>query len=128
MEDEVGMDLVREQEDSASISRNIKNQEDRDTPEEEKETPQIKETHPEVSGTSPESPIPRVSSIPVVNSTPPTYVISIPSHPVSKNYFVTVNVGRIFGSPHIWQPKSLGFILIGMVRPTMDGNMGGSIT
>jgi hypothetical protein len=64
----------------------------------------------------------------MVNSTPPTYAISIPSHPVSQNQSVSVNAGRILGSPGILQPGPLGFILIGAVRPTMAGNMGGLIT
>ena len=95
---------------------------------EENEIPQIKETHPEVNGTSLESPVPQVSSIPMVNYTPPTYAISIPSHPVSHNHYVSVNVGMILGSRGVSQPRPLGFILIGTVRPKMAGNMGGSIT
>jgi hypothetical protein len=69
-----------------------------------------------------------VPSIPVVSSIPHTYAISIPSHSVSQSQSVSVNTGRILGSPGISQPGSLGFILIGTVRPRMDGNMGGSIT
>jgi hypothetical protein len=64
------MDLAGDQEDLSLISGNIGNQAEKATPEEEKETPKIKETHPEVSRTSLESPIPQVSSIPMVNSTP----------------------------------------------------------
>jgi hypothetical protein len=45
-EDEVGLDLAGDQEDSAPISGNMRNQEEKDAPEEENESPQIKETHP----------------------------------------------------------------------------------
>jgi hypothetical protein len=127
-EDEAGLDLAEDREDSSPISGNIRNQAEKVAPEEENETPQIKETHPEVSGTSPESPIPQVPSIPMVRSIPHTYAISIPSHSVSQSQSVSVNTGRILGSPGISQPGSLGFILIGTVRPRMAGNMGGSIT
>jgi len=95
--------------------------------EEENETPQIKETHPEVKGTSAESPVPQVSSIPMVNSTSPTSTIYIPSHPVSQNQSISLNTGRILGSPGLLQLGPLEFILIGAVRPVIAKNMGGSI-
>jgi hypothetical protein len=98
------MDLVGDQEDSSPILGKIKNQAEKAAPEEENETLQIKETYPKVSGTSPESPVPQVSSIPVVNSKLPTYVSSIPSHLVSQNQCISVNAGRILGSPGISQP------------------------
>jgi hypothetical protein len=79
-EDEVGLDLVEDQEDSAPISGNIGNKDEKVAPKEENKTPQIKETLPEVNGTNPKSPIPQVSSIHVVIFIPHTYSISIPSH------------------------------------------------
>jgi len=63
----------------------------------------------------------------MVNSTPPTYVIYIPSQPVTQNQFVSINDGRTLGSPSVSQPGPLSFILIGIVRPTMVGHMGGLI-
>jgi hypothetical protein len=45
-EDEAGMDLVGDQEDSSPISRNIGNHAEKVAQEEENETPQIKETFP----------------------------------------------------------------------------------
>jgi hypothetical protein len=114
------LDLVGDQEDSAMIAGNIRNHTEKAAPKEENETPHIKETHPE-------SHVPQGTSIPVVNSTPPTYAISIPLQPNSQNHSVSVNTGRILGSPGVSQLGPLGFILIGIVRPTMVGHMGGSI-
>jgi hypothetical protein len=91
------------------------------------ETPQIKETHLEANGTNPKSPIPQVSSIPVINSILPSYDIPIPLQSVSQSQPVSVNTGRILGSPSRSQPELLIFILIREVRSTIVGNVGGSI-
>jgi hypothetical protein len=64
----------------------------------------------------------------MVNSTIPTYVISIPSQSFSHNQTVSVNARRILESPGVSQPGPLVFIIIGTIRPTMDVHMGGSIT
>jgi hypothetical protein len=73
-------------------------------PEDENETPHIKETHPEASGTSPKSPIPDVSSIPVVNPILPSYAIPISFHLVSQSQPVSTSTGKILGSPSRLQP------------------------
>jgi hypothetical protein len=96
-------------------------------PEEENETSQIKETCPEASRTSPESPIPQVSSIQVVNSILPSYANSVPVQLVSQSQLGSASTGRILGSPGRSQLGTLGFILIGATRSTMDGHEGGSI-
>jgi hypothetical protein len=52
---------------------NIGSSTEETTPKDENETPQIKETLREASGTNPESPVPKVPSIPVINSIIPSY-------------------------------------------------------
>jgi hypothetical protein len=71
------MDLGEERRDSTPIPGNIRNLAEDTTLEDENETPQIKETRPEASGTRLESPVPQVSSIPVVNYILPSYAIPI---------------------------------------------------
>jgi hypothetical protein len=68
-----------------------------------------------------------VSSIQVVTSILSSYAINVPLHSVSQLQLGIANTGRIFGSPGRSQPQPLGFILVGAVRSTMDGNAGGSI-
>jgi hypothetical protein len=71
------MDLSEEREETTSMPGNIASLTEQNSPKDEKETPQIKETLLEASGTNLESPFPQVSSIPVVNSIIPSYVIPI---------------------------------------------------
>jgi len=56
--DEVGMDIVGDQEDSTPILGNIGNQIEKVSLEDENDTPQMKETCLEVSRTIPESLVP----------------------------------------------------------------------
>ena len=105
----------------------IKNQTKETSLEEENKTPQIKETCPKASGTNPKSPIPQVSSIQVVNSILPSYVIYVPVQLVSQSQLRSVSIGRVMGSPGRSQLGPLGFILIGASRSTMVGNAGGLI-
>jgi len=122
-EKEVGMDIEEEREDSTSMSGKIRNPTEENALEDENKTPQIKETRPKSSGTSPKSPIPQVSSIQVVNSRIPSYDIPVPLQLVSQSQLGSTNIGRILGSPSRSQPRPLGFILVGVVRSSMDGNV-----
>ena len=110
------MDLAEEREDSTPIPGNIESPVEETTSKDWNETPQINATCPEASVTSPKSPIPQVSSIPVVNSILPSYVIPISIQSVSQSQPVSMNTGSTLGSPSRSQPRPLGFTLIEEVR------------
>jgi hypothetical protein len=57
----------------------------------------------------------------------PSYYIPFPLQSVSQSQLGSVNTRRILGSPGRSQPGPLGFILIGVVRSIMVGNMEGLI-
>jgi hypothetical protein len=126
-EEEVGMNLGGEREDSSLMIGEIGNLTEEITPVEAKEIPQIKENHPEASDTSPESPIPQVPSIQAVSSTLPSHASSVPVQLVNQSQPRSVIIGRILGSSGRSQARSLGFILIQTTRSTMASHTGGSI-
>ena len=98
-EEEVGMNIEEEREDSSPITREIGNPVEEIVLVEENETHQIKENFPEARDASPESPIPQVSSIKVVILILPSHAIFVPVQSISQSQPGSTSTGRILGSP-----------------------------